>query len=71
VFALISNTPLCRIVFFLGALAGLVANCCIVPAADYILAMLCGMPVRVALKALGDLAVPVKHFTVVKLATKQ
>ncbi len=33
--------------------------------------MLCSVPIRVAFKALGDLAVPVKDFIVVELATKQ
>jgi hypothetical protein len=71
VFAFIGNTPLRRAVFLLRTLTGLMANRCAVPAADHVLAMLSRMPVRMAFKALGDLAVPIKHFTVVKLAAKQ
>jgi hypothetical protein len=71
VFAFTGNTPLRRAVFLLGTLTGLMANRCAVPAADHVLAMLSRMPVRMAFKALGDLAVPIKHFIVVKLAAKQ
>jgi hypothetical protein len=70
-FALTGNTPLCYAVLLLGTLASLMADRSAVSAADHVLAVLSRMPIRVALKALGDLAVPVKHFTVVKLATKQ
>jgi hypothetical protein len=70
VFAFTGNTPLRRVVFLLGTLTGLIANRYVVPVADHVLIMLSRMPVRMAFKALGDLAVPIKHFIVVKLAAK-
>jgi hypothetical protein len=71
VFAFIGNTPLRRAVFLLRTLTGLMANRYVVPVADYVLIILSRMPIRMAFKALGDLAVLIKHFIVVKLAAKQ
>jgi hypothetical protein len=58
-------------VLLLRTLASLVANCCTVPIADNVLVVLCRMPIRVAFKALCDLAVSVEDLTVVELAAKQ
>ena len=69
-FALTGNILLYRTVVFLGALASLVADRCTVPAVDYILVVLCGIPVRVAFKALCDLAISVEDLIVVELTTK-
>ncbi len=70
-FAFIGNTLLCYTVLLLGALTSLVANCCAVFAAALILAVLSYMPIRIAFKALCNLAVSIKDLIVVELATKQ
>ncbi len=67
VFALIGNTLLYYTVVFLWALTSLVANRCAVPAADHILAVLCYMPIQMAFKALGDLAVTIEDLAVMEL----
>ena len=66
-FAFTDNTLLYCVVVFLRALTSLIANCCTMSTADYVLAVLCCIPVQVVFKALGDLVVPIKHFTDVKL----
>ncbi len=69
-FALIGNTLLYYIVFFFGIVANLVANCYIMPIANYIFVMLYSIPIRVVFKALGDLVVPIKDFIVIELTNK-
>jgi hypothetical protein len=71
VLALVGNTLLCCTVLLLRTLAGLVANCYIVPVADHVLVVLCYMPIRVAFEALCDLAVSVEDLIVVELTAKQ
>ena len=70
-FAFIGNILLCYIVFLLRILTSLMANYCIVPIVDYILIILSRILVQIVFKALGNLVVPIKHFIVVKLTTKQ
>ena len=55
-------------IFFFRTLASLITNCCTVFTADYILIILSRVPVQVTFEVLGDLAVLIKYFIVVKFA---
>ena len=67
-FAFTGNTPLCHTVLFLKILASLMADRCAVSVTDYILIMLSRVLIQVTFKVLGDLAVLIKYFIVIKLA---